>query len=498
MADVAEPKIVQDIAEEVVDDTEVEEGDGDVADEVKGAETNESEPVVEEPAVIPAPTTAAAVVLEPAPPLPPDHTPSSVTPERKQELLLAARQDRLQWLQQVPYPYRVSSPAARRWPSSLRLLHALGVSEQEEPLDVIEDDPLTKEYRTYLEYLAAQSPLVQRIRNLCRTLEDRHSLDEFRGRIQAFLATAATGDSTPVLLESVLYGHVYDHFQTLLPNDSPNWEQHLQSLQFVTPQQLEVPEGVDLSQACATLQTIDRYWAPSAKLQVVHRVYQQTTQALHEASNTTSADDLLPALIYVVLHAQALRLPWNLDCIVDAKGEAGYAWTTLCGAVHFWKELDAEAVQMSPEDFAAAVQKCRQNLVHEPVLKPPPTVVESVDPVPQITVDRVREARLKGERLDLEWALQQPGEPTTDDATTTTDPPVPRSFLTKDPHDIALADLPQLLDEYQQLVKTNEQLLGEKATMALQSRKEALAKRQQELWARAMEVDPSLLPSGGS
>ena len=96
----------------------------------------------------------------------------------------------------------------------------------------------------------------------------------------------------------------------------------------------------------------------------------------------------------------------------------------------------------------------------------------------QLTVREVRAARLRGETLDLAWALRQP---TKQHETGSADAEVPasassspskstsrsvfvpqkHSFLGVRPESIKMSDLPRLLDEYRKLVLANEQLLGE-------------------------------------
>jgi hypothetical protein len=96
----------------------------------------------------------------------------------------------------------------------------------------------------------------------------------------------------------------------------------------------------------------------------------------------------------------------------------------------------------------------------------------------QLSVREVRAARLRGETLDLEWALRrqegQPGGPEQvsghaemSSSSPTKSPsrsvftPQRYTFLGVRPESIKLSDLPRLLDEYRKLVLANEQLLGE-------------------------------------
>lgn len=111
----------------------------------------------------------------------------------------------------------------------------------------------------------------------------------------------------------------------------------------------------------------------------------------------------------------------------------------------------------------------------------------------QLSVREVRAARLRGETLDLEWALRrqegQPGGPEqvsehaeTSSSSSTKSPsrsvltPQRYTFLGVRPESIKLSDLPRLLDEYRKLVLANEQLLGEhqRANNKVQSERKRL------------------------
>ena len=110
----------------------------------------------------------------------------------------------------------------------------------------------------------------------------------------------------------------------------------------------------------------------------------------------------------------------------------------------------------------------------------------------QLSAREVRAARLRGESLNLQWALsQQEGllDPMLDSTPAKTKPsssikspsrsvftPQRHTFLGARPESIKLSDLPMLLEEYRKLVLANEQLVGEhqRASNKLQMEKKRL------------------------
>jgi hypothetical protein len=123
-----------------------------------------------------------------------------------------------------------------------------------------------------------------------------------------------------------------------------------------------------------------------------------------------------------------------------------------------------------------------------------------------ITGRDIRDASVRGETINLDWALKkqndmlwQIGKVQTNSTQQAeaeggsqfpNEPPLPSnfsrsySFLATRPDEIRMSDLPQLLNEYKMLVHTTETLLNERALW-----KDAEKKRQRKLAREILERD---------
>ncbi|XP_030375320.1 rab5 GDP/GTP exchange factor [Scaptodrosophila lebanonensis] len=113
--------------------------------------------------------------------------------------------------------------------------------------------------------------------------------------------------------------------------------------------------------AISELVGIDSYYSPQEKLECTVRCCRHIFELLKRATGgPASADDFLPALIFVVLKANPVRLHSNLNFVTRftnaarvMSGEGGYYFTNLCSAIAFIENLNGESLNISCEEFDA-------------------------------------------------------------------------------------------------------------------------------------------------
>ncbi|XP_041096870.1 rab5 GDP/GTP exchange factor isoform X2 [Polyodon spathula] len=243
--------------------------------------------------------------------------------------------------------------------------------------------------RDFLDFLKSLHKPGREIHKQCRafietmaTKEDQQSVEELSECVQDFyqnmsdrLLTHFKGSSERVervmdQVEKYIMTRLYKNvFCPEITDDEKKdlaVQKRIRALHWVTIQMLcvpvdeEIPEVSDMVvKAITDIIEMDSKRVPRDKLACITKCSKDIFNAIKITRNEpASADDFLPTLIYIVLKANPPRLQSNIQYITRfcnpsrlMTGEDGYYFTNLCCAVAFIEKLDAQSLNLSPEDF---------------------------------------------------------------------------------------------------------------------------------------------------
>ncbi|CAI5723697.1 unnamed protein product [Hyaloperonospora brassicae] len=182
------------------------------------------------------------------------------------------------------------------------------------------------------------------------------------------------------VLEAFLMEKLY--VKTLTPSDQvakqdDAFHDRISLLAFVTLKHLDLPEPKTDEQEhtwlrlATQLEAATLYPSPRRKMDGILRVCQDLTSFLkmQNGDRFPSADEFLPALIYVVLRANPRELKRNVAYILEYRNpaklvsEPGYFFTHLVSSIAFLEEVDCSRLTISAEEFDEGLRQSKKRFV---------------------------------------------------------------------------------------------------------------------------------------
>ena len=173
-------------------------------------------------------------------------------------------------------------------------------------------------------------------------------------------------DFTERFLMQQLYQMLFTRIQHEEEDKDLALQKRIRSLNWVMAQHLDVeinlrhPQVKDLvDKAITEIIEMDSKQVPIEKLECIVNCSKTIFKLLHvNGQEPVSADQFLPALVYIVIKANPPLLQSNIKLITRfstpsrlMQGEAGYYFTNLCCATAFIENLTADSLNMTEQEF---------------------------------------------------------------------------------------------------------------------------------------------------
>ncbi len=194
------------------------------------------------------------------------------------------------------------------------------------------------------------------------------------------------------VMESFVMERVYQHALVCSP-DAAEADTHLfnrlSTLQFISFEHLDLPVPTtdaivsEWQQLSEDLKLLTAFVSPVRKMDCVLRICHALTQLLTRVNGKSpSADEFLPGLIYILLHANPPHLKSTVQFILEYRrasglvSETGYFFTHLVSSVAFLEQVNVELLSITTTAFEEGLERCKQTVQ---VDRKKEEVVEEID-----------------------------------------------------------------------------------------------------------------------
>lgn len=177
-------------------------------------------------------------------------------------------------------------------------------------------------------------------------------------------------DQTEKILMNKLYTNLFARVQNEEEERDLELQKKIRNLNWIMSNHLDIeinlrhPKVKDLmDQAITEISEVDSKQIPYEKLDAIVRCSKTIFEMLQIDNNAAiSADQFLPALVFVIINANPPLLQSNIKFITRFStpsrlmtGEAGYYFTNLCCATTFIEKISGESLNMSESDFQSYI-----------------------------------------------------------------------------------------------------------------------------------------------